>query len=103
MRIVIAPDSFKGSLSALAVAEAMERGARAVFPDAVVAKVPIADGGEGTVEALVAATHGRREERTVRGPLGEPVRAAWGVLGDGDTAVIEMAAASGLPLVPKDR
>ena len=103
MRIVIAPDSFKGSLSALAVAEAMERGARAVFPDAEVAKVPIADGGEGTVEALVAATRGRLEERTVRGPLGEPVRARWGVLGDGETAIIEMAAASGLPLVPKNR
>ena len=103
MRIVIAPDSFKGSLSALAVAEAMERGARAVFPDAEVTKIPIADGGEGTVEALVAATRGRIMERTVRGPLGEPVRARWGVLGDGETAVIEMAAASGLPLVPKDR
>lgn len=103
MRIVIAPDSFKGSLSALKVAEAMERGARAVFPEAEVAKVPIADGGEGTVEALVAATSGRLEERTVRGPLGEPVQARWGVLGDGDTAVIEMAAASGLPLVPKAR
>ena len=81
----------------------MERGARAVFPEAEVAKVPIADGGEGTVEALVAATSGRLEERTVRGPLGEPVQARWGVLGDGDTAVIEMAAASGLPLVPKAR
>jgi len=103
MRIVIAPDSFKGSLTALAVAEAMERGARAVFPQAEVRKVPIADGGEGTVDALVAATHGRHEELTVRGPLGEPVRARWGVLGDGETAVLEMAAASGLPLVPKDR
>ncbi|GEJ58373.1 glycerate kinase [Anaeromyxobacter diazotrophicus] len=103
MRIVIAPDSFKGSLSALAVAEAMERGARAVWADAEVRKVPIADGGEGTVAALVTATQGRLEERTVRGPLGEPVRARWGVLGDGATAVIEMAAASGLPLVPKER
>ena len=103
MRIVVAPDSFKGSLSALGVAEAIERGLRAVWPDAEVRKVPIADGGEGTVDALVAATGGRLEERTVRGPLGEPVRARWGVLGDGRTAVIEMAAASGLPLVPKDR
>lgn len=103
MHIVIAPDSFKGSLSALAVAEAIERGVRAVFPDAEVHKVPIADGGEGTVEALVAATRGRIERRTVRGPLGEPVQAHWGVLGDGSTAVIEMAAASGLPLVPKER
>jgi glycerate kinase len=65
--------------------------------------VPIADGGEGTVEALVAATGGRLEHAAVKGPLGEPVRAAWGVLGDGQTAVIEMAAASGLPLIPRDR
>jgi glycerate 2-kinase len=103
VRIVVAPDSYKGSLSALGVAEAIERGVRAVFPEAEVAKVPIADGGEGTVDALVVATGGRVEERTVRGPLGEPVRARWGILGAGDTAVIEMAAASGLPLVPKDR
>ena len=103
MRVVIAPDSFKGSVSALGVAQAMERGVRAVFPDAEVRQVPIADGGEGTVEALVTATRGRLEERTVRGPFGEPVRARWGVLGDGQTAVLEMAAASGLPLVPKDR
>src|SRR5690242_9624970 len=103
MRVVVAPDSYKGSVTALGVAEAIERGVRAVFPDAEVVKVPIADGGEGTVDALVVATGGRVEERTVRGPLGEPVRARWGVLGDGETAVIEMAAASGLPLVPKER
>jgi glycerate 2-kinase len=103
MRVVVAPDSYKGSVTALGVAEAIERGVRAVFPDAEVVKIPIADGGEGTVEALVAATRGRIEHRTVRGPLGEPVRAQWGVLGDGATAVIEMAAASGLPLVPADR
>ena len=103
MRVVVAPDSYKGSLSALAVAEAIERGVRQVFPSAEVVKVPIADGGEGTVDALVAATKGRIEERTVRGPLGDPVKARWGVLGDGQTAVIEMAQASGLPLVPKDR
>ncbi len=102
MRIVVAPDSYKGSVSALGVAEAMERGIHAVFPDAEVLKVPIADGGEGTVEALVAATGGRLQHTEVPGPLGEPVRATWGVLGDGQTAVIEMAAASGLPLVPKD-
>jgi glycerate 2-kinase len=103
MRVVVAPDSYKGSATALAVAEAIERGVRAVFPDAEIVKVPIADGGEGTVDALVVATGGRIEVRDVRGPLGEPVRARWGVLGDGETAVIEMAAASGLPLVPKDR
>ncbi|HET9552252.1 MAG TPA: glycerate kinase [Anaeromyxobacteraceae bacterium] len=103
MHVVVAPDSFKGSASALRVAEAMERGVRAVFPAARVTKVPIADGGEGTVDALVAATGGRVEERTVRGPLGEPVRARLGVLGDRATAVVEVAAASGLPLIPPAR
>jgi glycerate kinase len=101
MRVILAPDSFKGSATALAVAEAMERGVRLVFPAAEVLKVPIADGGEGTVEALVAATRGRTLHAVVKGPLGEPVHAAWGILGDGQTAVVEMAAASGLPLVPR--
>ena len=103
MRILIAPDSFKGSLSALAAAQAMERGVKEVFPEAEVLKVPIADGGEGTVEALVAATGGELRRQWVQGPLQEPVEAFWGILGDGQTAVIEMAAASGLPLVPRDR
>ncbi len=103
MRIIVAPDSFKGSVSALGVAEAMARGIHAVFPEAEVIKVPIADGGEGTVEALVAATGGRLLEAQVHGPLGEPRLAQWGVSGDGSTAFIEMAAASGLPLVPKDQ
>jgi glycerate kinase len=103
VKVVVAPDSFKGSLTAVEVAEAMARGVRAVFPDAEVDAVPIADGGEGTVDALVLATGGRVREAEVHGPLGEPVRARWGVLGGGDTAVIEMAAASGLPLVPPAR
>ncbi len=103
MRIIVAPDSFKGSASALEVARAMERGVRAVFPDAEVVKVPIADGGEGTVAALLDATGGQPRTSRVRGPLGEPVEAGWGVLGDGRTAVLEMAAASGLPLVPAGR
>jgi len=103
MRIIVAPDSFKGSVSALGVAEAMERGIRVVFPEAEVLKVPIADGGEGTVEALVVATGGRLLHTEVRGPLGEPVRAHWGVSGDGTTAFLEMASASGLPLVPRDQ
>jgi len=102
MRIIVAPDSFKGSVSALGVAEAMARGIHEVFPDAEVLKVPIADGGEGTVEALVAATGGRLVHSQVRGPLGESVRAHWGVSGDGTTAFLEMASASGLPLVPKE-
>jgi glycerate kinase len=103
MRIIVAPDSFKGSVSALGVAEAMERGIHAVFPEAEVIKVPIADGGEGTVEALVAATGGRLLHANVRGPLGEPVHAHWGISGNGNTAFLEMAAASGLPLVPKEQ
>jgi glycerate kinase len=103
MRIIVAPDSFKGSASALEVARAMERGVRAVFPGSEVVKVPIADGGEGTVAALLDATGGQPRTSRVRGPLGEPVEAGWGVLGDGRTAVLEMAAASGLPLVPAGR
>lgn len=101
--VVVAPDSFKGSLSAVQAALAMERGVLAAWPDSRVVKIPIADGGEGTVEALVTATCGRYQTCTVRGPLGRPVEARWGILGDGRTAVIEMAAASGLTLVPEGR
>ena len=103
MKIVIAPDSYKESLSALEVAQAVEAGFRQVFPDANYVLMPVADGGEGTVDAMVAATGGRKETVTVSGPLGEPVEAFYGLTGDGDTAVIEMAAASGLALVPPDR
>ena len=74
-RVLVAPDSFKGSLSAVQAAEAMERGVLSAWPDARVVKVPIADGGEGTVEALVTATGGRFETSTIRGPLGRPVEA----------------------------
>ena len=100
MRIVVAPDSYKGSVSALGVAQAMERGINLVFPEADVVKVPIADGGEGTVEALVTATKGQLRYKEVTGPMGKPVNAIWGILGDGKTAVMEMASPSGLPLVP---
>lgn len=103
MRVVVAPDSYKGSVSAIGVADALERGILKIFPSAEVCKIPIADGGEGTVEALVAATGGKLQSAQVRGPLGETLTAQWGILGDGKTAVIEMAAASGLPLVPKDK
>lgn len=103
MKIVIAPDSFKESLSAEEAARAMAHGVRAAAPDAEVLCVPVADGGEGTVRALVAATGGSLQRTTVTDPLGAPVDAAWGLLGDGDEAAIEMAAASGLPLVPADR
>jgi glycerate kinase len=100
MKIVIAPDSFKESLSALEAANAIERGFKLVFPNAVYSKMPMADGGEGTVQSLVDATNGKIEERIVTGPLGEPVKAFFGLVGAGKTAVIEMAAASGLHLVP---
>ncbi|ANB56689.1 glycerate kinase family protein [Anoxybacillus sp. B7M1] len=103
MKIVIAPDSFKESLAAIEVARAIEKGFREVFPEAEYVCMPMADGGEGTVQALVAATKGRIVEREVTGPLGEPVQACFGLLGDGKTAVIEMAAASGLHLVPNNK
>lgn len=103
MKILIAPDSFKGSLSAVEAAAAMAAGAREVFPGAEVVELPVGDGGEGTMEAMVRATGGRRVEVRVTGPLGEPVNAAYGLLGDGQTAVVEMAAASGLALVPPER
>ena len=103
MKIVIAPDSFKGSLTALQVAEAIEVGLRRVFPDAAIEKVPMADGGEGTVQSLVDATSGEVLTAQVMDPLGNTIDAQYGVLGDGITAVIEMAAASGLTLVPPDK
>jgi glycerate kinase len=103
MRIVVAPDSYKGSISALGVAEAVKEGILRIFPQAEVVTFPVADGGEGTVEALVAATKGEFRTDTVSGPLGDPVDAVWGILGDGKTAVIEMAAASGLPLLAPER
>jgi glycerate kinase len=100
MKVVIAPDSFKESLSAPEVAEQVAAGFREVFPDADYALVPLADGGEGTVAAMVAATGGRIVSVSVTGPLGTRVTAFYGLTGDGQTAVIEMAAASGLELVP---
>lgn len=100
MKIVIAPDSYKESLSALEVASAIEAGFREIFPEAEYVKIPVADGGEGTVEAMVAATQGNIVRLTVTGPLGKPVEAFYGLSGDERTAFIEMAAASGLELVP---
>jgi len=102
MRIIVAPDSYKGSLTAIDVADAIARGLLKVFPEAEVIKVPIADGGEGTVAALVAATGGRIIYTEVSGPFSEKVNAGWGILGDGKSAVIEMAAASGLTLIAKE-
>lgn len=99
MKIVIAPDSFKGSLTARQAADAIERGVRRATPDVDIISIPMADGGEGTVRALVDATGGRLISVRVTGPLGEPVAATYGILGDGTTAVIEMAEAAGLHLV----
>lgn len=100
MIVVVAPDSFKETLTSLQAARAIRQGFRRVFPGAEYRIVPIADGGEGTVTALVQGTGGRTVTRKVTGPLGKPVRARFGLLGDGTTAVIEMAEASGLALVP---
>ncbi len=103
MRVVIAPDKFKGSLTALEAAAAMARGVAHAAPGASIDRVPMADGGEGTTQALVSATGGAIREARVTGPLGEPVIACFGILGDGKTAVIEMAAASGLALISREK
>lgn len=100
MKIIIAPDSFKESLSAECAAMAIEDGFRAVFPELEAVRLPVADGGEGTVDALIAATGGHRIDIEVTDPQGHRVRGFYGVNGKGDCAVIEMAAASGLMLVP---
>ena len=103
MKIVIAPDSFKESLSALEVADAIAEGWQKVIPDTECICIPMADGGEGTVQSLIDATHGRWLSVDVTAPLGNTVRAEFGISGDGKTAIIEMAAASGLHLVPIEK
>ncbi|MGO4956830.1 glycerate kinase [Luteococcus sp. Sow4_B9] len=101
--IVLAPDSFKECLTAKQVCDALDAGLRSVLPQAHIIHVPMADGGEGTVQALVDATGGRVLRAPVSGPMGGPITASFGLLGDGATAVIEMAEASGLGLVPAGR
>lgn len=103
MKIIIAPDSFKDSLSAAGVAQAIVEGLAQVWPDAQMIQCPMADGGEGTVDAVLAACHGELRRQTVHGPLGAPVQARWGWLADSHTAIIEMAEASGLQLLPPDQ
>lgn len=103
MKVVIAPQAFKGSLSAMQASRAIALGVRRVFPRAEITLVPVADGGDGTLQALVHSSSGTLCNATVTGPLGTPVDACWGVMGDGVTAVIEMAQASGLALVPEAR
>ena len=97
-KILLVPDSFKGTLSSRQVCQVMAGQLRRFFPQAQVKSIPVADGGEGSVEAFLAAAGGERRMLTVTGPFGEPVEAFYGVLGDGRTAVIEMAACAGLPL-----
>ncbi|WP_122869723.1 glycerate kinase [Pseudomonas viridiflava] len=99
MKIVIAPDSFKDSLSAQAVADAIASGLAEVWPDAELVKCPMADGGEGTVEAVLDACEGQWMSAQVSGPLGDSVAAQWGWLAQSRTAIIEMAMASGLQLL----
>ncbi|TBL80346.1 glycerate kinase [Paenibacillus thalictri] len=99
MKIVLAPDSYKGSLTAKQACDAMEEGILRAAPHAEIAKVPMADGGEGTVQSLIDATGGKLLTVEVTGPLGDKVKASYGILGDGETAVIEMAEASGLYLI----
>ncbi|MEE8414387.1 MAG: glycerate kinase, partial [Dehalococcoidales bacterium] len=100
MKVVIAPQGFKGNLNALKVGQAIETGIKRALPDVTTVIKPMADGGEGTTQALLIATGGSLLETEVTGPLGEPVVAQWGLLGDNETAAIEMAAASGITLVP---
>ncbi len=99
MKIVIAPQAFKGSLSALNVANAVQKGVRRIFPDAQILTCPVADGGDGTLETLVESSGGKIMETNVADPTGKPIVAQWGAMGDGNTAVIEMARTSGLALL----
>lgn len=101
MKIVIAPDSFKGSISSVEAAISIEKGIKKAFPNAQTILLPIGDGGEGTLETLVSATCGEKISVNVNGPLMQEIEAEYGILGDGKTCVIEMAKASGLSLIPQ--
>ena len=102
MKLIFAPDSMKGSLSAMESCDILEKVAERIFPGAETISVPVADGGEGTVDALLRAMGGTRRKLAVTGPMFEREEAEWGLLSDG-TAVMEMAQASGLPYVPADQ
>lgn len=103
MKIVIAPDSFKESMTALEAAQSIEYGFKKIIPEAEYIKIPMADGGEGTVQSLVDATEGEIIYRTVTGPDNKPITAFFGISGDKKTAIIEMASASGLHLIKKNK
>lgn len=102
-KIVIAPDSFKGTMSSIEVCDIIEKGIKNIRPDVETVKIPIADGGEGTVEAFLASIGGEKINATVKDPLFRDIESFYGILSDGKTAVIEMAAASGLPLVEEEK
>ncbi|GAC1504332.1 MAG: glycerate kinase [Candidatus Dormibacteraceae bacterium] len=103
MKVVVAPNAYKGSLTASEAAAAIARGVREVFPDAEIVEVPVADGGDGTVDALVSAHRGEYRTVQVEGPLGDPVQASYGLIEGGRTGVVELALASGLTLIPPVR
>jgi len=103
MKVVIAIDSLKGSLSSLEAGKAVETGIKSVYPEATVWVSPLADGGEGTVEALTLGMGGKLQKIEVTGPLGDIIRGQYGILSDGKTAIVEMAAAAGITLVPEDK
>jgi len=103
LKIALAPDSFKGSMTATDVCNDMTEGILRIFPNAESISIPLADGGEGTVDSLVSATDGKYKTCKVLNPIGEEITAKYGILGNGKTAVIEMAAASGLPLIPREK
>jgi glycerate 2-kinase len=103
VKVVVAPNAFKGTLTASQAAAAIARGVHEVFPDAEIVQVPVADGGDGTVEALVDANHGEYRVTAVQGPLGDPVEARYGLIEGGRTAVAELATASGLVLIDAAR
>jgi glycerate 2-kinase len=103
VRVVVAPNAFKGSLTASEAAHAMALGVRDVFPEAAVIEVPVADGGDGTVDALLSAHRGTYLTAAVDGPLGDPVQATYGLIERGLTGVVELATASGLTLIPAER
>ena len=100
-KIVIAPNTFKGSLDAPEVTAAIARGVRAACPGRELLQLPLADGGDGTTDCIVRATGGRLFRKIVTGPLGDPVEGAWGITGDGSTAIVEVASASGMARVPR--
>ena len=103
MKIIIAPDSFKESMTAKEACEAIEKGMKIALPNAEFIKVPMADGGEGTTQSLVDATEGKMYFVETTGPLGEKVKSKFGILGNGEIAVLEMASTSGLELVPREK